>query len=139
MTEIAESQEPPFVVYLSWRAVGALTGDDIDALSGVLEEADPEHCLQLPTPPDDYCVLSLVGAGSPRSATDEALSLLGASAAVIGIRLEVLRVSVFSDESSWVFEPSDPSLRPDRALPGGRSPPRWKSATTGEAHRRRSA
>ena len=101
MDDVAETADPPFVVHLTWRPSAALTGVDLEALSGALEGIDPDCCLQLPTPTDDVHVVSLAGTGSARSAADEALSSLSAAAAVVGLWYDVLRIEVVGDHTSW--------------------------------------
>ena len=133
--DVADVEGPTLVACLTWRAVGAMNPVEVEALAGLLEAADPGYCLQLPTSTSDVYGLSLASAGPARSAADGALSVLEASAAAVGIRYEVLRVEVVSDDTSWTFDApaaesaADPlevdPFRTSSGSPAGRRPLRW--------------
>ncbi len=155
MDDVAHVEDLPFIAYLTWRAASALNPVDLEALSGLLEAADPDYCLQLPPSTSDVYNLSLAGAGSARSAADGALSVVEMSAAAVGMRYEVLKVEVVSEDASWTFdhpaaEPAaDPleadPLKTSSGSPAGRRPLRWRhraqrvaaAATKRLAHRLR--
>lgn len=97
--------DPLLVVCVSWRPLGGLTDRGVDALSRTLEQADPEYCWQFPAPGGDVHVVSLAGAGSPRSAAADAVASLRSCAAAARVGVTVLRVDVVDDEASWDVTP----------------------------------
>ena len=93
------------MVFVSWQPLGGLTDRGVDALSRTLEQADPEYCWQFPAPGGDVHVVSLAGAGSPRSAGVDAVTSLRSCAAAAGVGVAVLQVDVVDDEASWDVTP----------------------------------